>query len=182
VRLSEKEYVDAALRIIAAYGLSERDVADPVVKQMLIAERPRKAGAERGTPPPPLQKNVQVMLRRRVLVGDQLVPMVGEGGLIKLQLNNDGTLLNLAKVWRIMARPLREAEVLPFEAARERALLQAPRPEAYKVQAWRWGYREATGNVRQGELRVAYEFDLVPIDLRQRETLPPMLVEIEAQK
>lgn len=182
VQLSEKEYVDAALRIVAAYGLTERDVADPVVKQMLIAERSMKAGAERGAQPPPVQKNVQVLLRRRVLVGDQQVPMVGEGGLLKLQLNNDGTLLNLAKVWRTMASPAREAEVLPFEAAREQALRQAPKPGAYKVQAWRWGYREATGNVRQEELRVVYEFELVPIELEERERLPPMLVVIEAQK
>jgi hypothetical protein len=180
--LSEKEYIDAARRIAGAYGLAERDTVEPVVKQMLIAEWPAGGRAAEGAQPSPKQKNIQVTLRRYVEVAGEKVPMIGEGGVLKVQLNNDGTLLNLAKVWRVMAEPIREAEVLPFDEAREQALRQTPKPGAYKVHAWRWGYREEAGNVRQDEFKVVYEFELVPVDLEQREALPPMLVEIPAQK
>lgn len=182
IQLADREYADAALRIAAAYGLIERDAVEPEVKQMMLATRPVDSRNRTTKPEPPIQKNVIVTLRRQMEIDGQKVPMIGEGGTLRIQLNNDGTLLRLAKVWRATTKPAREAEVLPFDQARDQALRQAPRPDAYKIQSWRWGYKEETGNVRQDEMKIVYQFDLVPTDPKQRDQLPPMQVEIPAQK
>lgn len=179
VALGERNYAEAAQRIVEAFGLNERDVEPPVVEQMLMATR--SARGEKGQSVP-VQKNVIVTLRKRIDAGGTPLPMVGQGGLIKVQLNNDGTLMNLGKVWRTTTGKAGEAPLVPLDQARERALRQSPKPDAYKVLRWRLGYREETGNVRQEQMKAAYVFELVPRDPAQRAELPPMMIEIPAQE
>jgi len=177
VMLGEREYGEAAQRIVEAFGLTEDDVQSPVVQQMMIESR--TADAIKGEQ---VQKNVIVTFRKRLYIGETPVEVLGEGGQIKVQLNNDGTLMNLAKVWRTTVGKIRDAEPVPLERAREQALRRTPKPDEYKVLRWHLGYREETGNVRQEEMKAIYVFELVPTDLQKRAELPPMLVEIPAQE
>ena len=136
----------------------------------------------RGAKSDRVQKSVIVTLRKRLNIDRISVQVLGEGGQIKIQLNNDGTLMNLAKVWRTTVGKVREAELIPLERAREQALRQTPKPDSYMLLRWHLGYPEETGNVRQEEMKALYVFELVPTDLQRRAELPPMLVEIQAQE
>jgi hypothetical protein len=177
VTLGEREYGDAAQRIVEAFGLTEHDVEPPVVEQMMIESR-----SADGTKSEQVQKNVIVTIRKRLYLDKTPVQVLGQGGQIKVQLNNDGTLMNLAKVWRTTVGKIREVELMPLERAREQALGRTPKPDEYKVLRWHLGYAEETGNVRQDEMKAIYVFELVPTDLQKRAELPPMLVEIPAQQ
>lgn len=174
--LSEEEYLEAASKLIDELGWTEELHAQLQGNSMWLETRPRKAGeaeVERS------QKNVTVTIRRRLEIEGREVPVFGTGGLITIQLNNDGSLLNAAKVWRSIGEVKAMLPTKPYDQAEEEARATLGRAaERYRLDNWTWGYKEEAGNVEQTEMVMYYRFDFRPLtdeDLRQH---PPRMVEI----
>ena len=128
------------------------------------------------------QKNVTITYKRQLLVGDQLVNVLGEGGIMVIQLNNDGSLFNAGKVWREVIGEGEWLPIKPYERAFEEALDQIKDPQRYKLNDWNWGYKEMDGNVEQDEMRVYYQFNFIPVDSEAVLDYPPISIEILAQE
>jgi len=176
--LSEREYLDRALEIVRAEGWFEEKAHGPIGSSFRIETVSREEKTEdRRTS----QKNVVVRLRRTIQVGEFDVPVLGQGGLITVQLNNDGTLLNASKVWRPVKGVLREVPTKPYDDALAEALKMIDQPESYVLSDWTWGYRELAGNVEQVEMRPYYQFVFHPRDEEQAREFPPRMLEILAQ-
>lgn len=174
--LSEQAYVDLARRHAAELGWREELVSEPMGSRMMIAgvsvEDPKEQQLA--------QKNVIVHLKRLVDVHGAHVPVLGEGGAIEIQMNNDGSLLNASKVWREVVDFGAWEPVKPYEQALDEALTETKNSWAYGVADWAWGYVEAAGNEAQEEMRLVYRFWLVPTERGQLRELAPMMVEIPA--
>jgi hypothetical protein len=180
--LDEAQYGTVAAAYLEALGLVEKGIIGPEVNRNVLERRPagRLAGpakVERA------QKNAIVTFRRGVQVEGVTapIPVLGNGGLIKVQLNNDGSLLNLTKVWRSIGGTARMAKVKSVADATAEALKRLANPTAYKVGDLRWGYKELAGNVGQKEMRVVYQIELVPLDKQRLLEAPPAQFEIDAQ-
>jgi len=174
--LSERAYVDLARRHADELGWSEELVSEPMGSLMMIArvetEEPMRQELS--------QKNVIVYLKRLVDAEGALVPVLGEGGGIEIQMNNDGSLLNASKVWREIVGFAEWERVKTYDQALNEALEETKHPWAYEVSDWQLGYVEAAGNEAQEELRLVYWFWLVPTEQGQVRDLPPMMVEVPA--
>jgi hypothetical protein len=179
--LSEQEYIESASRLIRELGWSERSVAEPVGVRFMLASRPVEGEQETEQQ---AQKNVKVTFKRQIDAGDIMVPVLGEGGVMAVQMNNNGSLLAAGKVWREIV-DIRDSQVpvKTFDEAYEEALKQIKNQDAYDLDNWTWGYKEAAGNVEQTELRIVFHFEFMPID-SDPETLleyPPQMIEIPGQ-
>jgi hypothetical protein len=109
------------------------------------------------------------------------VNVLGEGGEISVQMNNDGSVMNASNVWRQISGVKEEAPVKTYDEAYEEALEQLENPQAYELESWTWGYLEAAGNVEQTELRIVFRFSFVPIDPEALMEYPPQMIEIPGQ-
>jgi len=67
------------------------------------------------------------------------------------------------------------------EQARDEALKQLGAPEAYKLDQWRWGYKELAGAVKQDELQIVFQFAFVPKDSQDLLQHPPQIVEVSGE-
>lgn len=110
------------------------------------------------------------------------VNVLGPGGGMTVQLNNDGSVLNASKVWRTVAREGEMRPVKPREQALKEAMKQIENPGAYKLDSWDWGYMELPGNVERKEMKVVYQFQFVPAEQEQPADYPPVTIEIAAQE
>ena len=95
-------------------------------------------------------------------------------------MNNDGSLLNAAKVWREIAEYGALEPVKPYEQALYEALRETKDPSAYGVSDWAWGYVASAGNEAQEAMRLVYRFWLTPSEAGQLRDLAPIMVEIPA--
>jgi len=174
--LPEEAYLDFALRHVEELGWRENLTSEPIGSKMMIAgvsvEEPIKQQV--------VQKNVTVRLKRLVDLDGLLVPVLGEGGVIEIQMNNDGSLLNAAKVWREIAEYGALEPVKPYEQALYEALRETKDPGAYGVSNWAWGYVASAGNEAQEAMRLVYRFWLTPSEAGQLRDLAPIMVEIPA--
>ena len=174
--LSDETYVDLAWRHVSELGWSEELVSEPVGSRMMIAgvsvENPEKQQLA--------QKNVTVQLKRLVDVEGNLVPILGEGGVIEIQMNNSGSLLNASKVWREVVGFESWEPVKTYEQALGEALEETKHPWAYGVASWAWGYVEAAGNEAQEEMQLVYRFWFAPNEQGEVRDLPPLMVEVPA--
>jgi hypothetical protein len=177
--LSEQEYIDRALRYLEEQGWQEKLTAEPMGISTRIQSVPVKG--ESGELQE-VQKNVLITFRRVIEVGGRPVNVLGAGGVMTVQLNNDGSLLNAAKVWRTVAKEGKVLPVKPYEQALEEALRQIQTPDAYRLESWSWGYQEMAGNMEQKEMRIVYEFQFVPTDHEKLVDYPPVTVEIVGQE
>lgn len=172
--LSEAEYVEQALRHIRELGWSERDATKPQGASNYILTTPIEAPtSETGVS----QKNVIVRIRRTRDVEGEKLPVFGEGGMMTVQMNNDGSLLNASKVWRPV-RSQKMARVKTYDEAYAEALQTIQDTTAYTLHDWFWGYKEAAGNVEQNVMRVFYRFEFHPRDERLTREYPPQIVQI----
>ncbi len=147
----------------------------------LAAGRPVRDSGD-ASKPETVQKNVIVSFRRQIeLKGRPPIRVLGDGGLIKVQLNNDGSLARLSKVWRSATGEGLVVKVKTPEDAQAEALKMVPNPSEYRVGFWRWGYKERSGNVSQRDMRIVYEVQLLPLSAERGKAAPPALIEIEAQ-
>ena len=174
--LAESDYIDRALRFVEEQGWMEKSLAKPVGGRLMIESIPvggNQHEAQR------LQKNVIVTFNRQIDVDGVPVEVLGASGL-SVQMNNDGSVLNASKVWREVVDVKQRLRVKKYEEAYGEALEQLDNPQAYTLRHWRWGYKEAAGNVEQSDLRVVFRFKFAPAD---GDTLryPPRLIEIAGQ-
>ena len=174
--LSEQTYIDLARRHVDELGWREELTSAPLGSRMMIAAVPVESPEGQDL----YQKNVIVHLKRLVDIDGTAVPVLGEGGVIEIQMNNDGSLLNASKVWRDVVGYENWEPVKPYDVAWTEALGKTRRPWAYEVDDWTWGYVEAAGNESQEAMRLVYRFWLIPMEQEQLRDLPPMMVEVPA--
>lgn len=177
ITLTEKGYLEATAKLIEEMGWAEEVHAPPQGTTMWLETRPRKGDEARSERS---QKNVIVTLRRQLDIDGLRVPVFGTGGRITFQLNNDGTLLNAAKVWRPIGETRAMLPTKPYEQAEKEARdVLGEAADRYRLESWTWGYKEEAGNVEQTKMTMYYRFEFGPVteeDLRQH---PPRTVEIE---
>lgn len=176
--LEEKEYIERALGFIEEQGWAEEYFAEPMGVRLMIERMPvsgKPDDLER------FQKNVIVTLKRQIDVDGVRVNVLGEGGVMTVQMNNDGSPFNARKVWREIVAVRQQARVKTFEEALEEALKQVKDPQAYELDRWAWGYKEAAGNVEQTELLIVFQFWFVPTDAERLVEYPPQMIEVPGQ-
>jgi len=176
--LEEEEYIKRAWGFIEEQGWAEKNFAEPMGVRFMIETTPVKGTREDLQQ---FQKNVIVTFKRQIDVAGVLVNVLGEGGVMAVQMNNDGSVLNASKVWREIVDVKQEARVKTFDEAYEEALEQIKDPQAYELDRWTWGYKEAAGNVEQTELRIVFRFWFVPADPETLLEYPPQMIEIPGQ-
>lgn len=112
-----------------------------------------------------------------------LINVLGSGGRIELQLNNDGSVINAMKSWREVQGVLRMERVLQPGEAYTKAQNHTVMPEAYVLDSWSWGYSEWSGRASQSEMKIWYVFNFVPNvgDGYTAQEYPPRRVWIEGQ-
>ena len=159
-----------------ADGVDASYVAEIEGSRFVIASVPVKKPAEQEH----AQKNVVVTFKRFVDVEGMLVPILGEGGVIEIQMNNDGSLLNASKIWRELVGYEQWEPVKPFEKALDEARRQIEEPWVYELDNWAWGYVEEAGNVEQEVMRLVLRFWFAPIDPEGVRKHPPVMIEIPA--
>jgi hypothetical protein len=186
--LEEEEYVQRALSFIGEQGWDDKGFAEPMGARFMIETMPVDADVDaqgftvtRGDVQLS-QKNVVLTFKRQIDVDGTPVSVLGEGGEMTVQLNNDGSVMNASDVWREISGVKEEAApVKRYDEAYEEALGQLENPEAYELDNWTWGYLEAAGNVEQTELRIVFRFSFVPTDPDALEDYPPQMIEIPGQ-
>lgn len=176
--LEEEEYVEFALRFIEEQGWSERNLSEPTGIRFVVATMPVTGEQDASQS---FQKNVIVTFKRQIDIDGMLISVLGEGGAIAVQMNNDGSVLNASKVWRDIVSADERVPVKTYEEAYEEALDQIENPQAYELDQFTWGYKEAAGNVEQTELRIVFSFWFVPVDSDTLLEYPPRMIEILGQ-
>jgi hypothetical protein len=185
--LEEEEYIQRALSFIGDQEWNDKDFAEPMGARFMIATTPVEGAVDAqgytvtGSDMEPSQKNVLLTFKRQIDVDGTPVNVLGEGGEMMVQMNNDGSVMNASNVSRQISGVKEEAPVKTFDEAYEEALEQLEDPEAYELDDWTWGYMEAAGNVEQTELRIVFRFSFVPADPDALEDYPPQMIEIAGQ-
>jgi hypothetical protein len=175
--LREDQYLEHASRFLQNTGLAEAG-AKPEGIRMMIESAPvvnRTQDVIRR------QKSVLITFRRHIELDGKTVPVLGDGGLIRLQMNNDGSVFRTAKVWREITGVRKMARVRPYETARGEALQRLPNAGAYRLDGWSWGYKEFEGAAEQRDLKIVYLFSFVPKAADAGLQTGPVQVEIDAQ-
>lgn len=176
--LEEREYLEFAWKFIKEQGWSEEYVAEPIGSRMMIASTPVEGEQEKIEQ---FQKNIIIKFRRQVNIDGVLINVLGDGGVMEIQLNNDGSILNASKIWRKIVDEKRMSPVKTYEEAFKEAQAELDDPEAYELERWTWGYKEESGNVEQTEMRIVFQFWFAPIDIKAMEDHAPRMVEIFGQ-
>lgn len=177
--LDEQQYIERAGQILSQYGLAEKEMLEPTGSQMMIESIPVKGARERTMK---ALKNATVQFRRYIAYEGTKVNVLGDGGVISVRMNSDGSLLGLSKVWRQIADVKAMAKVKTYEEALKEAEGRLQKRDAYKLAFWNWGYKEMDGNAGQEELRVVFQFAFMPKNEKEIVEYPPQLIEIKGQK
>lgn len=177
--LTEERYVEIAKKFLEQRGLGEADLEAPEAVRLMLQSRP----VENGSKPSAIRtKGVTLTFHRSVKVGDARVPVVGQGGTIEVGMNTDGSIHRTAKVWRAIGATKRVAKVkTEKDALAEAQQKLGDGANAYEVDRWVFGYKEADGNATQSELRAVYQFAFVPTSREEMVKHAPRIVEIDAQ-
>jgi hypothetical protein len=176
--VADSLYPQRAGAVLHELGWDTKDVGEPVVVPILTASMPVGGAASdlrKG------QKGVLVTYRRQIEVDGQKIDVVGDGGQIRVSMSNSGSVLNASRVWRDLQAPSATVKIKTFEQARDEALKQLGASDAYKLDQWRWGYKELTGAVKQDELQVVFQFAFVPKDSQDLLLHPPQLIEVSGE-
>jgi hypothetical protein len=176
--LDEKSYIEKAKSIVKELGWDEKSMMKPVGRRMLISSYP-KAGIKDAKEVKTIQKNVILSAKRFIDVDGTQVKVLGEGGAIRIQMNNDGSLLNASKVWRRTTGEKKMVPVKKYEQAYDEAMKElGENSKMYRLSEWDWGYKEMSGNDEQREMTVVFQFNFVPVDTSRQMDFPPRIVEI----
>jgi len=176
--LKEDQYLDRAARFLREWGLAEA-AAKPEGVRMMIETAPV---SNRTFEMIRRQKSVFITFRRQVELDGKSIPVLGDGGLIRLQLNNDGSVARAAKVWREITGALKIARIKPYETTYSEALQQLANPSSYKLDGWTWGYKEYESSAEQADLRIVHIFTFTPKGQDSALQVAPVKVEIVAQQ
>jgi hypothetical protein len=175
--LKEDQYLDRASRFLQEWGLAE-NTAKPEGVRMMLESAPvvnRTFNVIRH------QKNVVILYKRQIELDGKTVPVLGDGGLIRLQMNNDGSVARAAKIWREITGVRKIARVRPYDTAHKEALQQLTNPAMYKLDSWVWGYKELEGTAEQTDLKIVYLFSFTPKSSDSGLQVSPVQIEIAAQ-
>ena len=173
--LDESKYFAMAESFIRQNGLFEENSMAPSGSAMNFQSRDERGEMETS------QKNVKISFKRQLPV-DGLkdpIPVLGEGGTITVQMNNDGSVFAASKVWRQLDSVVESLPVKSFEEAYAEATEKMPNRDNYELKDWQFGYKERSGNVAQEVLGVVYEFVFVPIDRGDGRSASPQTIEVE---
>lgn len=174
--LREDEYLDRAGRFLREMGLAEaagkpegiRMVLESVPVVNLTYDVVRS------------QKSAILHFRRHVDLDGKSAPVIGDGGLVRIVLNNDGSIARAAKIWREIAGIRKIARVKPFDTAYREAEQQLANPERYRLDGWLWGYKEYGDGQEQADLRIVHVFYFAPKAGGADPDAPPLRIEIAA--
>jgi hypothetical protein len=176
--LPEKEYIQRAASFLSEQGWEEQQTAEPVVTRYMTASMPVK-----GQPSEihEAQAGVTVQYKRVIPVNGVPVEVLGTAGTIRVQMNNEGSVLKASKIWRKLEPIGSPVAVKDFEHARAEAMKQLNAPNSYQLDLWKLGYRQVSAGSGQDELTPVYQFAFVPVKRHDMEH-PPQLVEVSALK
>jgi len=177
LKLKEDQYLERASRFLQEWGLAGA-AAKPDGTRMMLESVPVNNITYDVTR---RQKSVFITFRRHVEMEGKTVPVVGDGGLIRLQMNNDGSIARAAKIWREIAGVRKIARVKPYETAYAEALQQLATPALYNLDGWLWGYKEFEGTAEQKDLKIIYLFSFIPKGSDPLPQVSPVQVEVAAQ-
>ncbi|OPY04093.1 MAG: hypothetical protein A4E67_02530 [Syntrophaceae bacterium PtaB.Bin038] len=156
--LREDEYLERADRFLREMGLAEPDGKPEGIRMVLesvpVVNRTYEVARS--------QKGVILLFRRQIDLDGRSVPVLGDGGLIRVVLNNDGSVARAAKTWREIAGVRKIARVKPFDTAYREAQRQLADPGRYRLDGWAWGYREHGEGEQQADLKVVQVFYFAP--------------------
>jgi len=176
--LKEDQYLDRAARFLRDWGLAEAAAMPEGVRMMLetvpVSNRTFEMIRR--------QKSVFITFRRQVELDGKPIPVLGDGGLIRLQMNNDGSVAKAAKVWREITGVRKIARIRPYETTYGEALQQLANPATYQLNGWTWGYKEFEGSAEQADLRIVHIFTFTPKGQESALQAAPVKVEIVAQQ
>jgi hypothetical protein len=103
--------------------------------------------------------------------------------LIHVELSNSGSVLSASRTWRKVERTQAVVQIKRYEEAFNEALHKLGREgQAYKLDHWNWGYHEPSGNVRQDELKVIFQFAFTPKSHDDMLHHPPRMIQISGEK
>jgi hypothetical protein len=177
--IEESEYLARSAAFVREMGWESKELGTPTVTRLNTASMPVGGKAKditRG------QGAVLVTYPRQIEVDGNLIEVLGEGGKVNILMSNGGRLLNASRVWRKIEGASADVMLKTFEEAEAEALKKLSTPEAYKLDQWRWGYKEPAGNVEVKELKVVYQFAFMPKNSNELLKYPPRLIEISAEK
>jgi hypothetical protein len=156
------------------------DLGEPVVTRLMAASMPvgGKSSDIRQ-----MQTGVRIAYRRQIQVEGKRIPVLGGGGSINVELSNSGSVLSASRVWRKLDRTQAVVQIKNYNEALNEALhkLGGGAP-FYKLDHWNWGYHEPSGNVRQDELKIIFQFAFVPKSHDDMLNHPPRMIEISGEK
>lgn len=174
--LREDEYLERAGRFLREMGLAEA-AGKPEGIRMVLESVPvvnRTYNVARG------QKSVILHFRRQIDLDGKSVPVLGDGGLIRIVMNNDGSIARAAKTWREIAGVKKIARVKPFDTAYREAEQQLVDPGRYRLDGWAWGYKEYGDGEQQADLKVVHVFYFAPRPGGADPDAAPLRIEIAA--
>jgi hypothetical protein len=178
--LEEAEYIEIAKRYLRELGwIDNKTFSEPIGFSMMLSSQPVENTRQAAIT---AQKNVIVTFKRTIDVNGLPVNVLGEGGVMRIQMNNDGSLLNANIVWREIEEVKGEVPLKTYDEALAEATAQLDNPGAYQLDQWNWGLKEESGNVKQTELHVVFQFTFVSKDPKLLLTQPPRMVEIAGEK
>lgn len=175
--LTEEQYLERASRFLKEMAMGEAG-ARPEGVRMMIESVPvvnKTYDVFRR------QKSVVVHMRRQVDIDGKPHPVLGDGGLVRLHMNNDGSVARASKVWRESTGIRKFARVRPYETTYGEALTHLSNPAAYALESWQWGYKEFEADETQADLRIVHVFYFVPKPGSPELQAAPAKVEIAAQ-
>jgi hypothetical protein len=175
--LKENQYLDRATRFLQEWGLAEATAKPEGVRMMLesvpVVNRTYQVTRR--------QKSVFITFRRQIELEGRRIAVLGDGGLIRLQMNNDGSIARASKIWREIKGVRKIARVRAYDNAYTEAQQQLAAPALYKLDGWVWGYREFEDTAEQKELKIVYRFYFIPKGGDPALPAFPVQVEIAAQ-
>jgi len=176
---AESEYLANAKNLIRELDWDDRQLGQPIITRLMTASMPVGGKVEdikEG------QKGVVVKYKRQIEVNGKWIDVIGNGGLIEITMSNDGSVTRASRVWRKIENIGQEVDIKNFDEALKEALGQLGSPDNYRLDQWRWGYKEPAGNEQAEELKITYQFAFVPKNSKDLRQFPPRIVEIEGEK
>ncbi len=177
--ISESQQLARARQLVTELGWHNSELGEPVVTRMMNASMPINGGAGDIRQS---QDSVLVTYKRRIEVDGKPVDILGGGGVTKIRMANDGSILSISRVWRKLVLEGAPMKIKGFREALKEALARTGRSDAYRLNQWKFGYREPSAAEGNTELRPVFQFAFMPKNAGDQMDTPPRLVEIPAEK
>lgn len=177
--ITETEQLERAKKLVTNLGWRDSELGEPVVTRLLNASVPM------GGAPGVIKKShdgILVTYKRRIEVDGKPIDILGEGGVTRIRMANDGSILSVSRVWRKILRDGIPVKIKSFQEALKEALATTGRAEAYALHQWKFGYREPATGAGYNELQPVFQFAFLPRNTEDQMNTPPRLVEISAEK